>query len=82
MPAADLPIPAVATFDQFELRPEILAGVKAAGFTVPSPIQLQAIPVVLAGGDLIAQAQTGTGKTAAFGRCTGSTPRPRGCRSW
>jgi len=57
----------LASFEQFALRPEILAGVKAAGFTVPSPIQLQAIPVVLAGGDLIAQAQTGTGKTAAFG---------------
>jgi ATP-dependent RNA helicase DeaD len=67
MPADQTTPPAVATFDQFALRPEVLAGVKAAGFTVPSPIQLQAIPVVLAGGDLIAQAQTGTGKTAAFG---------------
>ena len=64
---ADQSIPVVATFDQFALRTDILAGVKAAGFTVPSPIQLQAIPVILAGGDLIAQAQTGTGKTAAFG---------------
>ena len=39
---------------------------QAAGYTDPTPIQLRAIPVVLGGGDLIASAQTGTGKTAAF----------------
>src|SRR5438067_10620229 len=43
-----------------------LRGVTAAGFEAPTPIQEQAIPVMLAGSDLLAQAQTGTGKTAAF----------------
>jgi ATP-dependent RNA helicase RhlE len=54
------------TFEQFSLDPRILSGVKAAGFTEPTPIQLQAIPVVLAGRDILGIAQTGTGKTAAF----------------
>ena len=43
-----------------------MAGVKSAGFTTPTPIQKQAIPVVLQGRDLLGLAQTGTGKTAAF----------------
>jgi ATP-dependent RNA helicase DeaD len=55
------------TFESFGLRQEILKGVAEAGFTIPSPIQQQAIPHVMAGRDVIAQAQTGTGKTAAFG---------------
>ncbi len=54
------------TFDNLGLKKSILKGVKKAGFSIPSPIQEQAIPVILKGGDLIAQAQTGTGKTAAF----------------
>ena len=58
---------AAIRFDQLGLSPAILQGVKAAGFTVPSPIQEAAIPEVLAGRDIIGQAQTGTGKTAAFG---------------
>lgn len=45
----------------------MLKAVKRAGFTVPSPIQEQVIPLILAGRDVVAQAQTGTGKTAAFG---------------
>ena len=44
----------------------MLRGIQAAGYTDPTPIQLRAIPVVLSGRDLIASAQTGTGKTAAF----------------
>lgn len=44
-----------------------MQGIEAAGFTVPSPIQVESIPPILAGRDVIAQAQTGTGKTAAFG---------------
>jgi len=63
----DAPAPAVPTFDTFGLHGDILHGVREAGFTVPSPIQARAIPAVLAGKDLIALAQTGTGKTAAFG---------------
>ncbi len=53
-------------FEQFSLDPRIDAGVKAAGYTTPTPIQHQAIPVVLEGRDVLGLAQTGTGKTAAF----------------
>lgn len=53
-------------FDQFSLDPRIVAGVDSAGYTVPLPIQTQAIPVVLEGRDVLGLAQTGTGKTAAF----------------
>jgi len=55
------------TFDDLNLKKEVLQAVKYAGFTVPSPIQAQAIPFVLAGRDIVGQAHTGTGKTAAFG---------------
>ena len=55
------------TFDDLKLKKEVLQAVKYAGFTVPSPIQAQAIPFVLDGRDMVAQAHTGTGKTAAFG---------------
>ena len=61
------PSAAEATFAQFGLSETVLAGVVAAGYTTPTPIQTAAIPVVLQGKDLIAQARTGTGKTAAFG---------------
>jgi len=54
-------------FDTLGLHPDILAGVIEAGFRAASPIQAQAIPIVMAGHDLIGQAHTGTGKTAAFG---------------
>ncbi|MEA3330722.1 MAG: DEAD/DEAH box helicase [Campylobacterota bacterium] len=55
------------TFDDLGLKQEILRSVKFAGFTTPSPIQAQAIPVILNGRDMVGQAHTGTGKTAAFG---------------
>ena len=54
-------------FETFGLSDPLLVGLKEAGFKVPSPIQKKAIPLVLSGKDVIAQAQTGTGKTAAFG---------------
>jgi ATP-dependent RNA helicase DeaD len=57
----------VITFDDLGLNKDILRAVKSAGFTIPSPIQASAIPVVLAGRDMVGQAHTGTGKTAAFG---------------
>jgi len=61
------PILEVATsFDDLGLAAPILAAVKEMGYKTPTPIQSQAIPLVLAGRDLMAQAQTGTGKTAAF----------------
>ncbi len=53
-------------FDSLGLAPELLKALTESGYTTPTPIQAQAIPVALAGGDLMAGAQTGTGKTAAF----------------
>ncbi len=54
------------TFAELGLNEQILAGVESLGFTAPTPVQAQAIPVVLEGHDVVASAQTGTGKTAAF----------------
>ncbi|MEC8102250.1 MAG: DEAD/DEAH box helicase [Pseudomonadota bacterium] len=54
------------TFDDLHLAEPIARAVKDKGYTKPSPIQAKAIPVVLKDGDLLASAQTGTGKTAAF----------------
>jgi ATP-dependent RNA helicase RhlE len=56
----------VTTFDQLHLIPRLLDALKAEGYTTPTPIQEQAIPVILDGKDLFGIAQTGTGKTAAF----------------
>ena len=55
------------SFDDFGLKSEILYSIRDAGFKTPSPIQAQAIPLVLEGRDVVGQAHTGTGKTAAFG---------------
>jgi ATP-dependent RNA helicase RhlE len=54
------------SFSNLGLSAEILRAVTARGYTEPTPIQQQAIPVILAGNDLLAGAQTGTGKTAGF----------------
>src|SRR5947199_10058368 len=54
------------SFNKFGLSPEVVRGTQAMGFVEPTPIQLRAFPIVLAGKDLIGTAQTGTGKTAAF----------------
>ncbi len=54
------------TFDELNLAPAILQAVREQGYDSPTPIQAQAIPAVLEGHDLLAGAQTGTGKTAAF----------------
>ncbi len=54
------------TFSDLGLRPELLAGLATLGYEEPTPIQREAIPLLLAGRDLIGQAATGTGKTAAF----------------
>ncbi|MGM0521168.1 MAG: DEAD/DEAH box helicase [Pseudomonadota bacterium] len=54
------------TFSDLSLSEDLLKAVKTKGYTHPSPIQIQAIPVILEGRDLLASAQTGTGKTAGF----------------
>jgi superfamily II DNA/RNA helicase len=54
------------SFAELQLDPNILKAIDACGYTEPTPIQQQAIPMVMAGHDVIATAQTGTGKTAAF----------------
>ena len=53
-------------FSELGFHPDLLQGIDAIGFESATPIQEQAIPVILAGKDLIGSAQTGTGKTAAF----------------
>src|SRR5674536_294298 len=53
-------------FDELDLNPELLESIDYMGFRETTPIQEKAIPVILSGRDLIACAQTGTGKTAAF----------------
>src|SRR5262249_10167882 len=54
------------SFTQLGLPEPITRGVRAAGYTVPTPVQARAIPMILPGHDLVAAAQTGSGKTAAF----------------
>ncbi len=54
-------------FSEFNFHPDLFKGVKIAGFKEPSPIQEMAIPIVENGSDMVGQAHTGTGKTAAFG---------------
>jgi ATP-dependent RNA helicase RhlE len=54
------------TFSQFSLSPELAASVRRMGFDIPTPIQRQAIPPALEGKDVLASAETGSGKTAAF----------------
>jgi len=55
------------TFRDFELDPRLIEAVTALGFEAPTPIQAEAIPVLMAGKDVIGRARTGSGKTAAFG---------------
>ena len=54
------------TFQEFNLHPDVYAGVEAEGYTTPTPIQAQGVPTVMEGKDVMGLAQTGTGKTAAF----------------
>lgn len=58
--------PAHAGFDRFGLSPAVLQAIQEQGYETPTPIQAACIPELLAGHDLLGQAQTGTGKTAAF----------------
>ncbi|ADW19328.1 DEAD/DEAH box helicase domain protein [Desulfobulbus propionicus DSM 2032] len=72
-----------ATFARFGLHPDLVQTVTELGFTDPTPIQQAAIPLLLEGRDLIGQAQTGTGKTAAFGLplLQRITPRQQGVQA-
>ena len=60
------PAPVPVTFKDLNFQPELMEGLDAMNFQKPTPIQQQAIPVIMSGHDLIACAQTGTGKTAAY----------------
>ncbi|MDD3833440.1 MAG: DEAD/DEAH box helicase [Oscillospiraceae bacterium] len=55
------------SFNELNLSPEIIKAVNKMGFTTPTPVQSETIPLMLAGNDVIAKAPTGTGKTCAFG---------------
>ncbi|MBN8411079.1 DEAD/DEAH box helicase [Halomonas litopenaei] len=72
------------SFSDLGLRAELLRAVEAQGYDTPTPIQRQAIPAVLKGGDLLASAQTGTGKTAGFTlpmlQRLAEGPRPAKCQ--
>lgn len=59
-------LPSVERFDQLDLNPSVLSALSEIGYEVPTPIQAQCIPPLLEGRDVLGQAQTGTGKTAAF----------------
>ena len=71
----------MATFEQFHLAPPIIRALADERYVAPTPIQLQTIPLALAGRDIIGIAQTGTGKTAAFAlpilNKIAATPLPR-----
>lgn len=56
----------ISTFEDFKLNKQLLNAIAEAGYEKPTPIQLQAIPLIMAGHDILGIAQTGTGKTAAF----------------
>jgi ATP-dependent RNA helicase RhlE len=76
----------ILSFNDFNLDAGLMRAVQTAGYTEPTPIQAAAIPAVLSGRDLLATAQTGTGKTAAFAlpllhRLHGAQPDPRGRRA-
>ena len=70
-------------FQDLPLHLQVLSGVNSVGFTVPTPIQEQAIPIALEGRDILGLAQTGTAKTAAFAipilHHLASTPPKKGC---
>ena len=70
------------SFAELGLRPELLRAVADAGYTTPTPIQAQAIPLILAGKDVMGGAQTGTGKTAGFAcrSCTSFCRSPMSVR--
>ena len=70
------------TFAALKLHDALLAALNEAGYTEPTPVQAQAIPIALEGKDLMASAQTGTGKTAAlFCPLCISSPKPQAAQA-
>ena len=69
------------SFDTLGLLPELLRAVREQGYDHPTPIQTQAIPLVLEGRDLMGRAQTGTGKTAGFTLPHAAAPGPHASTS-
>ena len=67
VPAAEESAASLPRFDEFGLAPPVLQALADQGYVNPTPIQAQAIPHIMKGADLMGLAQTGTGKTAAFG---------------
>ena len=65
-PLSSTDAPLAPGFRELGLSELVLQGLTAVGYETPSPIQAQTIPLLLAGSDIFGQAQTGTGKTAAF----------------
>ena len=64
-------------FDELDLEDEVLDGIDAMNFQEMTPVQEQTIPIILDGRDIIACAQTGTGKTAAYTCLLYTSPSPR-----
>lgn len=54
-------------FEDLGIAPDVVRGIRSAGWTEPTPIQAAAIPAGIGGGDILAMAQTGTGKTGTYG---------------
>ncbi|HZJ03182.1 MAG TPA: DEAD/DEAH box helicase, partial [Thermoleophilia bacterium] len=65
--APEEPVETPVTFQDFNLTSSVMQAIDKMGFVEPTPIQKKSLPLVLEGRDLLGQAQTGTGKTAAFG---------------
>ncbi len=85
--ADSMKVPQLTSFTELKLNPALLKALDGEGYTTPTPIQAQAIPLVMSGRDLLGIAQTGTGKTAAFAlpimHRLAADPRPalrKGCR--
>ncbi|EER02556.1 DEAD box ATP-dependent RNA helicase, putative [Perkinsus marinus ATCC 50983] len=57
----------MSAFEEFGLHPSIICAVEDLDWTLPTPVQAEAVPLILGGGDVCICAETGTGKTAAFG---------------
>ena len=73
-------INSINSWDDLDIKPQLLRGIYAYGFEKPSPIQRKSICPILEGKDIIAQAQSGTGKTACLIELAGLAPVPPSAR--